>query len=88
MTEKLDPNLLALVESATTSERDQAVDVLVAIDRPADPDLLRELEARGLSIRSTIGTILTGSVKVSNIARVAEYPAVIKLEASVPMYRE
>ena len=88
MTEKLDPNLLALVESATTAERDKAVDVLVAIDRPADPGLLRELEALGLATRSSIGTILTGSVNLSNISRVADYPAVIKLEASVPMFRE
>jgi hypothetical protein len=88
LAEKLDPGLLALVETAGPEERERSVDVLVALSRPADAELVDALSKLGLRTRSTIGTILTGSIDVGNVSRLAESPDIIKLESSTPMYRE
>ncbi len=88
MSDKLDPNLAMLCETATAEERGQTVGVLVAVSRPADPEMLAALAARGFASRSVLGTILTGTVEIGNLNTLADYPDIVKLEGSVPMHRE
>lgn len=88
MSDKLDPNLTMLCETATAEERGEAIGVLVAVSRPADREMLEALAARGFAVRSVIGTILTGTVKIGILETLAEYPEIVKLEGSTPMQRE
>jgi len=90
MPEKLDPRLLELVQSVDGGRGDSeaTVEVLVALDAPIDAGVREELTARGLSLRSEIGTILTGTIRLKDVSRLASSPRVVKLEASAPLYRE
>lgn len=88
MSNKLDPVLASLCETATAEERGHVVTILVAVRRPADGDMLRALAARGFTSRSVIGTILTGTVEIGNLHALADYPEIVKLEGSTPMQRE
>jgi hypothetical protein len=90
MQEKLDPRLLALVESAGTDAEASAgtVDVLVGLDLPLDASTRNDLTSRGLTLRSDVGTVLTGSIKIGDVARLARSERVVKVEASAPLYRE
>lgn len=90
VTEKLDPRLLAIIEEAEQGSRDRtaAVDVLVGLDVPLDQDSRAELAARGLHVRSEIGTVLTGSVALSDVRRLAGATHVVKVEASAPLHPE
>lgn len=96
MTEKLDPTLLSLVESDEARDdaaKDRAgsaptIDVLVALTRRADAELLADLASRGLSVRSVVGDILTGSVDRGNVRNLAAADDVVRIDASVPMYLE
>jgi hypothetical protein len=84
--EKLDPALEAIVETAgATADR---VDVLVGLDVPADDPVLADLTARGLAPRANTGTVLTGSIATDDVARLAESPHVVKIEASAPLHPE
>ena len=47
MSDKLDPILASLCETATSDERGHAIMIVVAVRRPADGDMLRALAARG-----------------------------------------
>lgn len=87
---KLDPHLADLVEQAETNRGAAAttVDVLVGLATPVDAAIRADLTARGLRMRSEIGTVLTGSVPLRDVRRLAESPHVLKLEASTPLYRE
>ena len=90
MNTKLDPRLAELVERAAAGAAagDTPVDVLVGLAEPLDAAGRRDLEARGLRVRSDTGTVLTGSVALRDVVRLAESPHVKKLEASAPLYRE
>lgn len=87
---KLDPQLADLVERTESSRGDAAamVDVLVGLATPLDAAIRADLVARGLRMRSEIGTVLTGSVPLRDVRRLAQSPHVLKLEASTPLYRE
>jgi hypothetical protein len=87
MSEKLDPALRDLVDHAEANAA-QPVDVLVAVDTPMDPELGRELLERGLHVRSEIGTVLTGSINVQDVDRLADSDRVVKVESSAPLFRE
>jgi hypothetical protein len=90
VSDKLDPQLLALVEQSEAGQLDSqsVVDVLVGLDAPLDPARSRDLTARGLTIRSEIGTVLTGSIQLQDVARLAASEHVIRVDASTPLYRE
>ena len=88
MTQKLDPNLLAITEEAQSSEGLDEVVVIVGLKAPAAPEDIAELEERGLVTRSTIGDIVTGKIAIRNLSRLAECRSVVKVESSGPMFRE
>jgi hypothetical protein len=90
MAEKLDPRLLDMVQHADAGHGDSAatVDVLVAVDAPIDAAARGDLTARGLNLRSEVGTVLTGSIRVGDVNRLAASSRVVKIEASAPLYRE
>jgi hypothetical protein len=86
MPEKLDPMLRDLVERADV--RPAAVDVLVALDAPLDSRSRRDLAERGLTVRSDVGTIVTGSIELGDVGRLAESEQVVKVEAAAPLFPE
>jgi len=88
--EKLDPRLLELVEQADAGLLPPAttVDVMVGLDVPIDAAIRDELASRGLSLRSMIGTVLTGSIRLVDAERLAAFERIVKLESSAPLYRE
>lgn len=90
MADKLDPRLSELVESADSGDGDRLapVDVLVAIDIELDDAVRDTLTSRGLTVRSELGTILTGSIKIGDVQRLAESSNVVKLEAGTSLYPE
>jgi hypothetical protein len=90
VTDKLDPRLSELVESAESGsgDRSASVDVLVAIDTEIDEVVRDALTARGLTVRSEMGTILTGSIRLGDVPLLAESSNVIKLEAGTTLFPE
>jgi len=86
MTQKLDPNLQAIVESAAASAG--TVQVIVGLRAPASEGQLKALRDSGLQVRSVIGDVLTGSAKVERIPEIAEHGMVTKIEASSPLFPE
>lgn len=86
MSEKLDPNLRALVDAAEVGEGDRAIQVIVGLSAPASDQELSALRDRGLQVRSVMGDVLTGSAPVAEISRIAEHPLIVKIEASTPLY--
>lgn len=82
VTEKLDPNLKARVEAGSGAEAGDVVEVLIGLDRSASDGELAALKAAGLTVRSVIGDVLTGTVPVAAVAAVAAHPRVVKIEAS------
>jgi hypothetical protein len=90
MAEKLDPRLLELVQNVDAGVGDSAVtvDVIVALNAPIDAAVRQELTSRGLTLRSEIGNVLTGSVTIGDVRRLAGAACVVKVEASAPLYRE
>jgi hypothetical protein len=88
MTQKLDPNLRALVESAKTPRSHTSVDVIVGLSGPASEPQLEALRDRGLQVRSVIGDVLTGTAEVDKIPDIAEHKLVTTIEASSPLFPE
>jgi len=92
MSDKLDPNLRALLESAgataAASAQQEPVPVIVGLSAPASPMEIDALRERGLNVRSVIGDVLTGTVPLAKISRVADHGLVTKIEASTPLYPE
>lgn len=85
---KFDPTLLEKIESSSASEQNEVLDIMVALARPADEHELEQLREAGLDLRSTIGDILTGSIKLGRLSKLAESGLVIQIEASRPLYPE
>ena len=89
MSPKLDPRLLELLESTSaTSTPTRLIDVLVGLDTPLTPELRDDLGRRGLSVRTDASTVLTGTVALHDLARLAESPRVQQIELSAPLYTE
>lgn len=87
MTEKLDPRLKAQVEAHAARapggiEAADVVEVLVGLDGPASDSDLAALKASGLSVRSVIGDVLTGTIPAEKVAAVAAHPRIVKIESS------
>ncbi len=92
MNPKLDPRLAEIMTRTGSRRRGRGapdtVDVLVGLEAPLDDASRADLIARGLRLRSEIGTVVTGNISVSDVSGLAESPHVTKIEASAPMYRE
>lgn len=92
MGEKLDPNLRAKVEAHAAStggiESADIIEVLIGLDRPASDADLEMLKTTGLSVRSVLGDVLTGTIPTGKVAAVAAHPRVVKIEASGAMQME
>lgn len=90
MRNKLDPHLLDLVQQAKARKLspETTIDVLVGLTIPLTPALRQELQSRGLNPRSEIETVLTGSIRLGDVARLADIAQVVKIEASAPLYAE
>lgn len=96
MTEKLDPSLKARVEALAVGagaagggiEAADIVEVLIGLDGPASDAELAALKASGLTVRSVIGDVLTGTIAAGAVAGVAAHPKVVKIEASGALQME
>jgi hypothetical protein len=88
MADKLDPTLRRLLDSSDEGERVRRVDVIVAVSSPPSEADLQTLRDCGLAVRSVIGDVLTGSAPLSAVPRIAAHEAIVKIEASTPLYPE
>ena len=88
MTQKLDPNLRALVEGVKTPQSQASVDVIVGLSGPASEPQLEALRDSGLQVRSVMGDVLTGTAAVEKIPDIAEHKLVTTIEASSPLFPE
>lgn len=88
MTQKLDPNLRALLEKAGTPGATESVQVIVGLAAPASELQLQALRDSGLKVRSVIGDVLTGTAPVGRISEIAENKLVTTIEASSPLFPE
>jgi len=93
---KLDPSLAMIVELAQAGDPTVSMDnaeaavvsVMVALSRPASGADLARLTSAGLTVRSEIGDILTGTIPVDRLEAVAADPNVVAIEGSRPMAPE
>ena len=85
---KLDPVLLERIETASANEKNEVMEVMVALARVPDEVELEQLRTAGLKVRSTIGDIMTGSILLGKVSQLADSAIVIQIEASRPLYRE
>lgn len=89
MRQKLDPRLLEILErSAANLNHRGEVDVLVAVDAPLSASVRDDLVRRGLALRTEAGTVLTGSVQLTDVILLADSPRVVQIELSAPLYPE
>lgn len=88
MTEKLDPQLRAIVESVTNPRSTESIEVIVGLSAAASEPELDALRHRGLNVRSVIGDVLTGTAEVNRITDIAEDKLVTTIEASSPLFPE
>jgi hypothetical protein len=87
--DKLDPDLLRLAqEQAVGHESAASVRVMLALRNAPDAADVARLESCGLSMGSAAGDVLTGTVPVSALERLARDPLVVKIEGSRPMEPE
>ena len=87
---KLDPNLLESLDQLESglSEADREVQVIIGLGSAADASVEADLERRGLTLRSRVGNVLTGSIALGNVRRLAEADCIVKIEMSAPLYPE
>lgn len=91
VTEKLDPDLKARIEALGAGggiEAADTIEVLIGLDRPASDADLAGLKAAGLTVRSVIGDVLTGTIPAGQVASVAANARVVKIEASRALQQE
>lgn len=86
----LDPRLMEMVEhfNAGATEGERSVEVLVGLASLMDAAQQQAVTACGLHIRSAIGDVLTGVIKLEDVSTLAALPGVLRIEASSPVYRE
>lgn len=87
MPTKLDPVLAAMLDDPL-HEADREVVVMVGLAAAATDAVLAELRGRGLTIRSTIGDVLTGTATLGRVAAIAAHPAIVRIEAATPLQPE
>lgn len=96
MNEKLDPQLLGMIEfqeslagtSPILEFQLAEVDPSVPILAEVEPGAAAELADIGLTVRSTFGSVVTGAIALSQLPVLAEHPAVRRLEASRPLQQD
>ena len=84
---KLDPTLAAMLDDPL-QEADREVVVMIGLASEATDAVLADLRARGLTVRSTIGDVLTGAAPLGSITAIADHPAIVKIEAATPLHPE
>lgn len=87
MPTKLDPVLAAMLDDPAV-ESDREVVVMVGLGAAATDQTLAELRARGLTVRSVIGDVLTGTASLRRVNEIATHPAIVKIEAATPLHPE
>jgi len=87
MSTKLDPALAAMLDDPQ-AEADREVVVMVGLAQQATEQTLAELKARGISVRSVLGDVLTATAMLGRIGEIAAHPAIVKIEASTPLHPE
>lgn len=85
MSTKLDPNLSALISDPALIGSDRELSVIIALTVLAGPKEQDALAASGVTTRSMIGDIVTGTVAPGNLAKLVQIPWVIKVESSTPL---
>jgi len=86
---KLGPQLLERLELRTElSGAEEEVVVLIGLNTTATPELLDDLQSRGLSVRSTVGDVLTGTVPLDRLQELSEHENILKIDASSPVFPE
>lgn len=86
----LDPQLLQLVEQAQESNPSvwRPVEVMVGLRSAATDAQISQLKASGMTMRSQVGDVLTGIVKIGDVRVLAALPFVLKIELSSPVFGE
>jgi hypothetical protein len=79
MSDKLDPALAELLADPQI-DIDRTIAVLIGLRAPASDVVLQELRDRGLTLRSVIGDVLTGSAPLSRMGAIAQQPEVVRIE--------
>lgn len=87
MPTKLDPILAAMLDDPAV-ESDREVVVMVGLGGSATDETVAELRARGLTVRSVIGDVLTGTASLGRMGEIAAHPAIVKIEAATPLHPE
>lgn len=87
MPTKLDPILAAMLDDPL-AEADREVVLMVGLAGAATDQTLAELRGRGLSVRSVVGDVLTGTAPLGRVAAIADHPAIVKIEAATPLQPE
>lgn len=89
MAQKLDPELLALTENQPEAiEAEETIDVLVGLSHALTDVDEAALKAAGLSIRSRIGDVLTGSIAIGDLRALSDVETVLRVDSSRPMAPE
>ncbi|MDJ0825463.1 MAG: hypothetical protein QNJ16_08170 [Rhodobacter sp.] len=89
MAQKLDPELLVLAESPpSATEAAEPIQVLIGLDHALNDADEAALTAAGLTIRSKVGDVLTGTIAVRDLQALAEVDGVLRVESSRPMAPE
>ena len=87
MPTKLDPVLAAMLEDPAL-EADREVTVMIGLAAAPTERTLAELRALGLSVRSVVGDVLTGSARLGRIVEISAHPAIVRIEAATPLHPE
>lgn len=86
---KLGPGLLRrLLESADQANSNQSWLVLLQLAQTPTPADVALLQRHGFQTRSKAGDVLTGTVCASDLKKLATLEAVVKVEASEPLFGE
>lgn len=89
MSEKLDPELLAITEQETvTLDAEEPIQVIIGLAYPLTAADETALSVAGLVIRSRVGDVLTGSIAREHLRALTNVDAVVRVEASRPMAPE
>ena len=94
MSGKLDPQLAQIAEESAAAEGQfgmaapETVTVMVALLTAPDAAALQRLAAAGLTVRSAVGDVVTGTIPANRLAAVAAQPDVVAIEGSRPMAPE
>ena len=87
MPTKLDPVLAAMLEGPAL-EADRELTVMIGLSAAPTERTLAELRALGLSVRSVVGDVLTGSARLGRIVEISAHPAIVRIEAATPLHPE